>query len=80
MRAFEIHYGHLRILTSGKDMPMQLKPYEPLLIKELEYKNTPQYKRDLEFWQEECKRPEPYFTHMLGPAVLGKSPPQTEKA
>ena len=59
-------------LTSGKDMPMQLKPYEPLLIKELEYKNTPQYKRDLEFWQEECKRPEPYFTHMLGPAVLEK--------
>lgn len=59
-------------LISGKDMPAPLKPYEPLLIKELDYKNTPQYKKDYEFWQEECKRPEPYFTHLLGPAVLEK--------
>lgn len=59
-------------LISGKDMPVPLKPYEQLLVKELNYKNSPQYKRDYEFWQEEFKRPEPYFTHLLGPAVLEK--------
>ena len=57
-------------LKNGKDMPTPLKPYEELLIKELEYKVSPQYQKDREFWLEEYKKPEPYFTHILGSGEL----------
>ncbi len=44
--------------------------HEPLLIQDLDYKNTAQYQKDLEFWQAECRQEEPWYTHINGPSVL----------
>ncbi len=57
-------------LTTGKPMPPPIKPYEPLLIKDIAYNNSEQHQKDRAFWEEECKRPEPYFTHVNGPSWL----------
>lgn len=57
-------------LKNGAPMPAPLFSQEQLLIKDLAYRESPQYQRDIEFWQQECTRPEPYFTHINGSAKL----------
>ncbi len=59
-------------LNSGRTMPTPLKDYESMLVKDLAYVGSPQYEKDREFWEEECKRPEPFFTDVAGPAWLEK--------
>jgi hypothetical protein len=57
-------------LNAGTEMPAPFKPYEPLLVKDIAYAASPQHQKDLEFWQEECRRPEPIYTHVLGTCWL----------
>lgn len=57
-------------LKDGTGMPRPPHPHEPLLIKDLEYQNTAQHQKDLEFWKQECAREEPWYTHVNGMAVL----------
>ena len=60
-------------MKNGTQMPKPLSPYEPLLQKELAYKGSLQYEKDLEFWQNEFKRmPPPLLSHINGPSVLEK--------
>ena len=58
-------------MKSGTSMPKPLSPLEPMLQQELTYKDSPQYQKDLEFWQSEFQRlPEPLLSHINGPSVL----------
>ena len=52
-------------------MPKALSPLEPLLQKDLEYKNSPKFTKDMEFWQNEFKsRESSLISHINGPSVL----------
>lgn len=57
-------------ISEGMEMPKPLVPYEELLIKELNYKNTETYKSDRKFWEEYFEEPEPIYTHVNGYKVL----------
>ncbi len=58
-------------MKNGAPMPKPLSPLEPLLQADLAYKDSPQYQKDIEFWQNEFKRlPEPLVSHINGPSVL----------
>ena len=57
-------------LKCGNPMPKPLYPHEPLLIADVGYRDTPQYRKDLEFWKRECMCEEPWYTHVNGPEVL----------
>jgi len=58
----------------GSGSPRPLSPYEPLLQKELEYTETPQYQKDREFWFNEFEHlPEPMFSHVNGRCELEKN-------
>ena len=58
-------------MKSGNPMPKPLSPLEPMLQQELTYKDSPQYQKDLEFWQNEFKRlPGPLLSHINGPSIL----------
>ena len=60
-------------MKNGAPMPKPLSPYESLLQKELAYKDSMQYQKDIEFWQNEFKRlPPPLLSHPNGPSVLEK--------
>jgi hypothetical protein len=60
-------------MKNGAAMTKALSPLEPLLQKDLAYKDSPQYQKDLEFWQNEFKRlPDPLVSHINGPSVLEK--------
>ena len=58
-------------MKNNTSMPKSLSPLEPLLKKELAYKESPQYKKDIEYWQNEFnRRGEPLMAHINGPEVL----------
>ena len=58
-------------LRNNAPMPKPLSPLEPMLQDELAYKDSPQYQKDLDFWQREFQRlPEPLLSHINGPSVL----------
>jgi hypothetical protein len=58
-------------MKSGSAMPKPLSPVEPLLQKDLAYKDSPQYQKDIEFWQSEFERlPAPLVSHINGPSIL----------
>jgi hypothetical protein len=60
-------------MKSGSPMPKPLSPLEPLLQKELAYKDSPQYQKDKEFWENEfSRRGEGLVSHINGPSVLEK--------
>ncbi|GKU25880.1 condensation domain-containing protein [Clostridium folliculivorans] len=59
-------------LINHTDLPKPLYSYEELLIKDLDYKNTETYKKDLEFWKETLNISEPIFTDVNGSSVLEK--------
>lgn len=59
-------------LSSGKDMPKPLRPYEEVLISDLNYKNTDAYMKDRKFFEEVFGEKEPIFTHVNGSSVLEK--------
>ena len=61
-------------MKSGTPMPKPLSPMEPMLQQELTYKDSPQYQKDLEFWQSEFRRlPEPLLSHINGPSILERA-------
>ena len=60
-------------MKNSLPMPKPLSPLEPLLQKDLAYKDSPQYQKDKEFWQNEFnRREEPLLSHINGPSVLEK--------
>jgi hypothetical protein len=59
-------------MKQGADMAYTLYPTENVLQKDLEYRDSPQHQKDLEFWQQECGRPEPHYTHINGSSILEK--------
>jgi len=68
-------------MKTGAEMPKPLSPLEPLLQKELAYKDSPQYQKDIEFWQNEFKRlPESLYSHVNGPEALEKYRKQKKNA
>ncbi len=65
------HVADLYRAEAGEtDPPKPPALHEPLLAKDLDYKNTEQYQKDLDFWRAECRRAEPWYTHINGPSVL----------
>lgn len=60
-------------LSKGEPMPKPMKDYEPLLVKELEFLKSPEYKKLCEYWEQEFKQPEPFYTHPSGLAMLEKT-------
>lgn len=42
--------------SANSPMPPPVYPFEPVIQKELEYKDSDKYKKDFEFWQEELGR------------------------
>lgn len=62
----EIYYHKM-----GKgDYPKDVVPYEEVLKKEVEYRNTPAYGRDRAYWEEEFNTEEPMYTCVNGSEVL----------
>jgi hypothetical protein len=59
-------------LVKGTDMPKPLAPYEPLLIRDINYRTTEAYKKDQEFWKSFLGAEEPIFTHVNGSSMLEK--------
>ena len=59
-----------RAEAAEAEPPRPPAQHELLLIKDLDYINTEQYQKDLEFWHAECRREEPWYTHINGPSVL----------
>lgn len=59
-------------MVKGNDMPKPLAPYEPLLVRDINYKTTEAYKKDQEFWRGFLGEQEPIFTHVNGSSVLEK--------
>ena len=58
-------------LKSGTEMPKPLYSYEELLKEELNYRNTPAYEKDREYFEHLfVKEDEPIFTHINGPGIL----------
>jgi len=53
-------------LLSNSDMPKPLASYEKLLLKDLDYTNTPKYQTDREFWMNEIHAGEPVWTDING--------------
>lgn len=52
--------------TKGTAYPKPMRPYIPVLLKELEYKETPQYEVDKQFWFDSlAKTTEPIFTDFM---------------
>lgn len=65
---FQIYYA----LKDGKPYPKPVKPYEEILKKEVEYRQTAQYQKAVEFWKNEFSQEEPIYTHVNGRDVLEK--------
>lgn len=60
-------------LKNGTDMPKPLYAYEELLKEDLNYRNTPAYEKDKEYFERLfVKEDEPIFTHINGPELLEK--------
>ena len=60
-------------MKNAAPMPKPLSPLEPLLQKDLEYKDSPQYRKDIEFWRNEfSRREQSLLAHVNGPSVLEK--------
>ena len=64
----EIYYA----MKNGTPFPKDVKPYENLLQKEIMYRQSEQYKRGLEYYQNEFSKKEAMFTHVNGSEVLEK--------
>lgn len=63
----EIYYHKM-----GKgDYPKEVIPYEEVLKKEIEYKDTPAYERDKAYWEKEFNTDEPIYTSVNGSEFLG---------
>jgi hypothetical protein len=62
-------YSHLK---EGTPMPKPLNSYEPLLQKDLNFKNTEEYKKDRQFFEKLFTEEEPIFTDINGYKVLEK--------
>ncbi len=59
-------------LKNGTEMPKPLYAYEDLLNEELNYKNTIQYQKDRQFWEDFYDDTEPLYTHVNGYHMLEK--------
>jgi hypothetical protein len=59
-------------ILKGIEMPKPVNSYEELLVRDLNYKNTAAYKRDLEFFERMFAEAEPIFTDINGHTLLEK--------
>lgn len=57
-------------LAAGRPLPKAPVPYEGVLIKELEYRESDRYRADLEYWRTELMTTEPLFTSLKGSQEL----------
>lgn len=65
----------IKIYYALKDQapfPKAVTPYEEVLKKEVLYRQTPEYQKALQYWQEEFGKDEPMFTHINGREVLSQ--------
>ena len=53
-------------LINGLPLPKEMRSYETVLKKELDYIGSEREGRDIAFWEEEFKKPEPFYTHVNG--------------
>lgn len=53
-------------LMNALPLPKEMRSYESVLKKELEYNGSVREKKDIAFWEEEFKKPEPFYTHVNG--------------
>ena len=52
--------------TQGLPYPKPMRPYVPVLEKELEYENSPEYENDCKYWYDSlAKESEPIFTDFM---------------
>jgi len=58
----DIYYSMMNALP----LPKEMRSYESVLKKESEYSGSAREKRDIAFWEEEFKKPEPFYTHVNG--------------
>jgi len=58
----DIYYS----LMNALPLPKEMRSYESVLKKELEYSGSVREKSDIGFWEEEFKKPEPFYTHVNG--------------
>ena len=58
----DIYYS----LMNARPFPKEMRSYESVLKKELEYSGSVREKSDIAFWEEEFKKPEPFYTHVNG--------------
>lgn len=58
-------------LENALPLPKEMRSYESVLQKELEYIGSERERRDIAFWQEEFKKPEPFYTHVNGLQTKG---------
>ena len=61
------YYTHYK---DGKPAPKDPASYTAVLEKDLSYPNSPQHKKDIEFWEEYHKKPLPTYTDIRGPKPL----------
>ena len=64
------YYMHYK---EGTPPPADPASYTAMLEKELNYENTPQYQKDVEYWNEVFSRPAPTYTDVRGPFLLEKA-------
>ena len=57
-------------LAAGRPLPKAPVPYEGVLIKELEYRESDRYRADLEYWRTDLMTTEPLFTSLKGSQEL----------
>ena len=61
-------------MVNNKELPPPPVSYKELMLKDLEYKTSPKYVKDRDFWRKQfTKDNEPIFTHINGPEILDRA-------